>query len=120
MINFINRKTRINKYKLSDGKEYVYRFASYSFDYLSMLLYRDGKKQKITFKEAELLKLFCVNSNKILTREFILNTIWGNDDYYLGRCLDVFISKLRKYLKDDTEVKIVTIRTRGFKLEVKE
>jgi DNA-binding response OmpR family regulator len=120
MIDYINREKSINKYKVSDENNYVFHLASYKFDYISMLLHHDEEKQRLTFKEAELLKLLCLNLNNVVTREFILKTIWGNDDYFLGRSMDVFISRLRKHLKNDKTITIVSIRSRGFKLEVKE
>jgi DNA-binding response OmpR family regulator len=116
MIDYINREKRINKYKLSDGN--IFQIASYKFNYTGMLLYKGDKEKRLSFKEAELLKLFCLNLNNVLTREYILNTIWGNDDYFLGRSMDVYISKLRKHLKDDNAVKIVTFRSRGYMLEI--
>jgi DNA-binding response OmpR family regulator len=74
-------------------------------------------KEKLTLKEAQLLKYFIVNRNKILTREDILTEIWGEDDYFLGRSMDVFISRLRKYISDDTNIDIRTVRGTGFILE---
>lgn len=73
--------------------------------------------EKLTLKEAQLLKYFILNKNKILTREDILTEIWGEDDYFLGRSMDVFISRLRKYLSDDKNIDIRTIRGTGFILE---
>jgi DNA-binding response OmpR family regulator len=75
------------------------------------------KKEKLTLKEAQLLKYFIVNKNKILAREDILTEIWGEDDYFLGRSMDVFISRLRKYISDDRNIDIRTVRGTGFILE---
>jgi DNA-binding response OmpR family regulator len=75
-------------------------------------------KEKLTLKEAQLLKYFIINKNKILAREDILNEIWGEDDYFLGRSMDVFISRLRKYVQDDKNIDIRTIRGTGFIMEV--
>ncbi len=74
-------------------------------------------KEKLTLKEAQLLKYFIVNKNKILTREDILTEIWGEDDYFLGRSMDVFISRLRKYVSEDRNIDIRTVRGTGFILE---
>ena len=74
-------------------------------------------KEKLTLKEAQLLKYFIVNKNKILAREDILTEIWGEDDYFLGRSMDVFISRLRKYVSEDTNIDIRTVRGTGFILE---
>jgi DNA-binding response OmpR family regulator len=75
------------------------------------------KKEKLTLKEAQLLRYFILNKNKILAREDILTEIWGEDDYFLGRSMDVFISRLRKYVSDDTGIDIRTVRGTGFILE---
>lgn len=75
-------------------------------------------KEKLTLKEAQLLKYFMINRNKILAREDILTEIWGEDDYFLGRSMDVFISRLRKYVQNDKNIDIRTVRGTGFILEV--
>jgi len=64
------------------------------------------------------LKLLCQNKDRVLKREEILKAVWGNDDYFLGRSMDVFISKLRKYLKEDPRVQIVNYHGVGFRLEI--
>ncbi len=73
--------------------------------------------EKLTLKEAQLLKYLMINKNKILAREEILTEIWGEDDYFLGRSMDVFISRLRKYISDDKKIDIRTVRGTGFILE---
>jgi DNA-binding response OmpR family regulator len=74
-------------------------------------------KEKLTLKEAQLLRYFIINKNKILAREDILTEIWGEDDYFLGRSMDVFISRLRKYVSEDKNIDIRTVRGTGFILE---
>ena len=74
-------------------------------------------KEKLTLKEAQLLRYFIINRNKILAREDILTEIWGEDDYFLGRSMDVFISRLRKYISEDKNIDIRTVRGTGFILE---
>ena len=74
-------------------------------------------KEKLTLKEAQLLRYFIINKNKILAREDILTEIWGEDDYFLGRSMDVFISRLRKYISEDKHIDIRTVRGTGFILE---
>lgn len=74
-------------------------------------------REKLTLKEAQLLKYFIINKNKVLTREDILTEIWGEDDYFLGRSMDVFISRLRKYVSEDKNLDIRTVRGTGFILE---
>ncbi len=75
--------------------------------------------KKLTIKETELIKLFVQNKNRVLSRKEILETIWGSNDYFLGRSLDVFISRLRKYFKADPDIKIVNIHGIGFRFSVK-
>lgn len=76
-----------------------------------------GHKEKLTLKEAQLLRYMIINRNKMLSREDILTEIWGEDDYFLGRSMDVFISRLRKYLSPDGGIDIRTVRGAGFILE---
>ncbi|MBL6876138.1 MAG: response regulator transcription factor [Chitinophagales bacterium] len=78
-----------------------------------------GNSTKLTTKEAELLKLLAHNVNKIVDRDVALKSIWGNDNYFTGRSMDVYITKLRKYLKADDRIEIVNIHGQGFKLIVK-
>ncbi len=87
------------------------------FDYANLTLECEGRKLTLTQKEADILRLFCSRKNSILKRKEILNAVWGDDDYFLGRSLDVFISKLRKYLQPDKSLKIVNYHGVGFKLE---
>ncbi len=79
----------------------------------------DSNTRKLTLKETELIKLFLKNKNKVLSRKEILETIWGSNDYFLGRSLDVFISRLRKYFKADTNIKIVNLHGIGFRFSLK-
>lgn len=98
----------------------LFQIGKFSFDPKNMLL-RSGKAERtLTRKEAALLRLLCVNKNQLLTREDALMNIWGDDDYFIGRSMDVFITKLRKYLKDDPDISISNIHGTGFKLEVKQ
>jgi DNA-binding response OmpR family regulator len=85
--------------------------------YNTLELISGNTKEKLTLKEAQLLKYFIINKNKILAREDILTEIWGEDDYFLGRSMDVFISRLRKYVSEDKNIDIRTVRGTGFILE---
>jgi DNA-binding response OmpR family regulator len=76
----------------------------------------DNTEQKLTAKEAELLRYLCVNRNNVLDRNFALRTVWNDDSYFNARSMDVYITKLRKCLKDDPSVQIINIRGKGFKL----
>ena len=80
-----------------------------------------GKEEiKLTKKERDLLKLLCLQQNQILSRELTLKTIWGNDDYFSGRSMDVFISKIRKHLQQDERIKIINIHGVGFKMIIED
>lgn len=86
-------------------------------DDLSLSL--NGEVRSLTLKEAELMNFFAKNKNKVLSRNEILEEVWGSDDYFLGRSLDVFISRLRKYFKADPAVKITNLHGIGFRFSVK-
>ena len=104
-------------YTLSGDKINIGRFV---FDAKNMLLILDGQEQPLTRKEAALLKVLYDNKNELVTRKKVLKMIWGNNDYFIGRSMDVFIARLRKYLKADPNVKILTVHGVGFRLVVAE
>ncbi len=92
---------------------------NYRFDYHNLnLAYEEEAGETLTQKEADLLKLLDENRNNVVKRSYILETIWGKDDYFLGRSLDVFISRLRKYLSRDDRIKVENIHGVGFKFKV--
>jgi DNA-binding response OmpR family regulator len=91
----------------------------YKFDPMNMVLTFDGIDQRITVKESRILQILAVKKNNIVTRDEIMVTVWGESGYYTGRSLDVFISKLRGYLKNDPSLQIVTVPTVGYLLEDK-
>jgi len=97
----------------------IYNIGKFTFDHENMLLIAGEDEHSLTRKEAALLKLLCEHQNKLLTREVALKSIWGSDDYFIGRSMDVFITKLRKYLKDDPSISITNVHGMGFKFEVK-
>ena len=90
----------------------------YHFDFNHQVLSLEGKQTKLTTREAQLLKLFCLHMNDVLDRNFALKTIWHDDNYFNGRSMDVYITKLRKYLKDDPQIEIINVHGKGFKLLV--
>lgn len=94
--------------------EKIIEIGKYCFDFDNLELTENELSQRLTLREAELLSLFCQNRNKILTREDILNNIWNNDSYFLSRSLDVFVSRLRKLLQNDSRLKIENIHGVGF------
>lgn len=95
-----------------------FEIGDYFFDYTSQIISFKGQQQKLSTKEAELLRLLCLNKNDVLTREEALVKIWHDDNYFTGRSMDVFLSKLRKYLKEDPNVEIVNVHGKGYKLLV--
>jgi two-component system OmpR family response regulator len=106
---------RTNKLgKFNAQKEFA--IGQYHFDTEKQLLTYDEKVYKLTTKETELLKLLCLNKNSVLERNFALKTIWIDDNYFNARSMDVYIAKLRKYLKDDPSIEIINIHGKGFKL----
>lgn len=95
-----------------------YTIGNYQFDYLTQTLSHEIESIKMSSKEAELLKLLCIRRNDILTREEALLKIWNDDSYFNGRSMDVYLSKLRKYLKYDARIEILNVHGKGFKLIV--
>ncbi len=106
--------------KRSNGikKEDSFSIGTYQFDGSRITLSHRKESKTLTQKEADVLKLLHHNKDRVMKREEILKTIWGDDDYFMGRSLDVFISKLRKYLKHDPNIQIVNYHGIGFRLEV--
>jgi DNA-binding response OmpR family regulator len=101
-------------------KQEVFDIGVFKFDYTNMTLISPTTKNNLTRKESDLLKMLCDNKNLLLKRETALKSIWGDDNYFIGRSMDVFITKLRKYLKEDPLVSITNIHGAGFKLEIDE
>ncbi|WP_417600452.1 winged helix-turn-helix domain-containing protein [Owenweeksia hongkongensis] len=93
---------------------------AFDFDTLNMVLLHQGQKTELTSKESDLLLLLYNSANSTLDRDTILNKVWGDEGDYVGRTLDVFISKLRKKLEGDTNLKIVNVRGVGYKLILNE
>lgn len=90
----------------------------YRFDTENFKLIHPNFEKTLTRKEAQILKILCKFKNQVVQREVVLNAVWGQDDYFVGRSLDVFITKLRKYFKEDPTVGIANIHGIGFKLEL--
>lgn len=97
-----------------------YQIGTYQFDFKLRTLERDNSKQKLSPKEAELLKMLCDNRNELLPRETALRKIWGDDGYFTARSMDVYLTKLRKFFADDESVEIRNIHGSGFMLEIKD
>lgn len=96
-----------------------YQIGSYLFDYKLRTIIRDEVKQKLSPKEAELLKMLCDNLNELLPRELALKKIWGDDGYFTARSMDVYLTKIRKLFTEDSSIEIRNIHGSGFMLEIK-
>ncbi len=95
----------------------TYSIGKFTFNPATLILAEPEEERRLTKKEAALLKLLCEHKGKILEREVVSNLIWGDDSYFVGRSMDVFITRLRKYLKSDELVSITNIHGVGFRLE---
>ncbi len=93
-----------------------YKLGNFVFDTQKQTLSVGEESSKLTTKESELLGLLCAHANEILERNYALKTIWGNDNYFNARSMDVYITKLRKLLKDDPSIEIINIHGKGYKL----
>ncbi len=94
-----------------------FNIGSFLFDYKNQQLKKDGDSKRLTLKENEVLKMLALSKNQLVKREDILNDLWGDNDYFNSRSLDVFIAKLRKYLKADSTIIIENVPTVGFVLK---
>ena len=115
-ISVILKRTQIS----SIGNDIIevneFQIGNYLFDYKSRLLIINKNEKRLTSKESELLKLLCENKNRLLERTTALKQIWNEDTYFTSRSMDVYIAKLRNYLKQDTSIKITNVHGFGFKL----
>ena len=111
-IEAILRRVRGKRNKESN----IYKIGRFTFDTQKQILAIDGKQTKLTTKESELLGLLCAHANEILQRDFALKTIWIDDNYFNARSMDVYITKLRKHLKEDDSIEIINIHGKGYKL----
>jgi DNA-binding response OmpR family regulator len=116
-IKAILKRTRIEPQAAEPA---VFAIGKFTFNHTLQQLSHDGLQHKLSTKEAELLKLLCLHANGILERDEALLKIWKDDNYFNGRSMDVFLSKLRKLLKDDPRVEIITLHGKGYKLIVPE
>lgn len=116
-IQAILKRSQPSDGKNEDQKEFS--IGEYHFDYPTRILTLGDKKDKLSPKEAQLLRLFALYMNEVLPRSIALTQIWGEDNYFTARSMDVFVTKLRKYLKGDENIEIVNIHGNGFQLLVK-
>jgi len=101
--------------KVEDSQPVEFKVGGLNFNFNDLILYNDTEKHQLTQREADLLRYLCLNANRVLKREEILLNVWGKEDYFLGRSMDVFITKIRKHLKDQAGVELQTIHGIGFK-----
>lgn len=94
----------------------IFQIGKYTFDARKQLLILDNIEEKLTTKESELLRLLASNANKVLERNYALKAIWIDDNYFNARSMDVYITKLRKHLKNDPTVEIINVHGKGYKL----
>lgn len=112
----------LKRNKISSGKNSsrtVFQIGTFNFNSHSLLLETKESSKRLTSREAELLKYLCLNQDKVVKKEDILMDVWDNDSYFNSRSLDVFISRLRKYFRDDPSIQINNIHGIGFILSVK-
>ncbi len=109
---------RVQVAKIEDEK--VYNIGLYSYDKDNQILSISGNEKSLTKKEAQILRLLYKYKNQVISREIILKGVWGQDDYFVGRSLDVFITKLRKYFSEDPRILISNLHGVGFKFEIPE
>ena len=100
----------------SDLTQSAFKLGKFTFDARKQTLSDATDSTKLTTKESELLRLLCVNANKVLERNFALKTIWVDDNYFYARSMDVYITKLRKHLKDEEGIEIINVHGKGYKL----
>ena len=93
-------------------------FGEFTFDYPNRLLCTPSEQVPLTKKEADVLRMLALNINNVVKREKVLTNVWGENDYFMGRSMDVYIARLRKKLAEDKRVSIVNVHRMGFKLEV--
>ncbi len=111
---------RLGTLHTDKAKKDIFELGKYTFNFPDYSLHFNGESRHLTEREAHLLRLLCLHKNQVVTREILLKSVWGKDDYFTGRSMDVFISKLRKYLSEDQSIKIQVVHGIGFKLIVGE
>ncbi len=108
------------RHDFQTGTKDIFEFGKFVFNAKLRTLTSEGDEKKLSPKEAQLLELLAVNSNALISREMALKKIWGSDDYFTARSMDVYITKLRKYLSEDPRLHIKNIHGAGFQLIIRE
>ena len=110
-MNVFLRRTK----KMHSESQEEYQIGNLRFSFTDLKLYSSDNSYSLTQREADLLRFLCKHPNKVLKREEVLMNVWGKDDYFLGRSMDVFMTKLRKYFKGDPGINLETIHGLGFR-----
>ena len=108
----------VNHSQMESAHNPVIQIGTYIFDFRKFQLIYQGEVKKLSHREAELLRILCVNQNQTVERKTILKSIWGDDSFFNSRNLDVYITKLRSYLKEDPNVRIITLKGFGYQFVV--
>lgn len=116
----INAVLRRTKSHVEEQEENLFKIGDYTFDYQKRSLSINGETQKLTSKENDLLRLLILNKGKVLERSYALKAIWGDDNYFNARSMDVYIAKLRKHLGEDEHIEIMNVHGRGFRFFIHE
>ena len=103
---------------VKENEDPILKIGEYTFDTVNYQLKHSNFTKNLTKKEAMILKMLCQFENQVVARDLVLNAVWGQDDYFVGRSLDVFITKLRKYLKEDEHIQLLNVHGIGFKLQI--
>ena len=103
-----------------EDEQEIFKIGKLTFNSKKQTLFDGEEEQKLTTKESELLRLLCLNVNKVLERNYALKNIWADDNYFNARSMDVYVTKLRKYFKDDQNIKIENVHGSGFRLVIEE
>ena len=115
-MNAILKRTTVRDLK---SKADVFNIGKYVFYYTERkLIYPDQTEKTLSVKETELLRIFCEKENELIHRNYLMNKVWGSDDYFIAKSMDVFITRLRKLLKSDPNLEIQNIYGTGFKLSI--
>jgi DNA-binding response OmpR family regulator len=115
MEELIVRIQNLLRYIPAKANDTILDLGKYTFYFFRQVITCDGDEKKLSFRESQLLKLLYENKNRIIDRRHILNLLWGNDSFFNSRNLDVYITKLRSYLKADTSLEIITIKGVGYR-----
>lgn len=119
-IEAILKRCKGKNFGIQSQQKPIFQLGPYTFDYANFQLSHGENSQQLTPKEAELLMFFCKNRNQVIQRELILKEVWGDDSYFNSRSLDVFITRLRKLLKDEPGIAFTSIHGMGYRFDVKQ